>query len=394
VSPPSGAATAGHPRPSRALARTLVPGERVLLVAKPALGSIPLRALSALIAAAILIALGRFVIEPYLGARPARIAELLGLIVLLARLLWESLVWMSRSYAMTDRRIVAIVGVLRRLQIDLPLEHIQHVALYRSIRERATGLGTLLFATAGTARTEIAWVMVWSPEALLRTVRAQIESSHATPTTEQPKRSPMVIGLAGGIGSGKSTVAGALAKLGCVVIDSDALARDALRTTKVRDTLVSWWSDAILDDAGQVDRKAVAAIVFANPAQRKRLEALIHPLVRKSRADMIARAGNAPAVIVDAPLLFEAGVDRECDAVLFVDAPRPVRLERVMKTRNWSEADFDAREASQLPIADKRARSQLEISTDCPLAEIDQRASQALKKLLALRQTSPGPSQS
>lgn len=391
MTPADGVNPTSRPRLDRALARTLVPGERVLLVAKPALGSIPLRALGALVAAGVLIALARLVIEPYLSARPARIAELLGLIVLLGRLLWESLVWMSRSYAMTDRRIVAIVGVLRRLQIDLPLDHIQHVALYRSIRERATGLGTLLFATAGTATTEIAWVMVWSPESMLRTVRAQIESSRQAPVADMKKQTPIVIGLAGGIGSGKSTVAAALAKLGCVVIDSDALARDAIGTPQVRDTLVSWWTDSILDERGQVDRSAVASIVFGDPDQRKRLEGLIHPLVRQSRAAMVARAGDAPAVIVDAPLLFEAGVDRDCDAVLFIDAPRSVRLERVTRIRGWSEADFDRRESSQMSLADKRARCRFHLSTDCPLAQVDQRAESALKALLDQRQSSTGP---
>lgn len=170
---------------------------------------------------------------------------------------------------------------------------------------------------------------------------------------------PVVIGLAGGIGAGKSTVAAAFASLGCVVSDSDAQARECLTRPEVAAQLVSWWGPRVLDASGGVDRRAVAAIVFADPQARARLEALIHPLIRASRDELIgrARAAGAPAVIVDAPLLFEAGLDGDCDAVVFVEAPRADRVERVRATRGWDEAELTRREAAQWPEDDKRRGS-------------------------------------
>lgn len=383
-------------RLDRAIARTLAPGERVIIACKPALGSIPLRALGLIALVIAVFVLTRLALTPWIGPATARVAELLALIALMARLGWEALVWLSRSYALTDRRVVAVVGVLRRLQLDLPLAHIQHVALYRSIRERLAGLGSLLFATAGTARTEVAWSMVWAPQPMLRTVRTQIELPRVRGNEQPARHTPLVIGLAGGIGAGKSTVARAFAELGCVVVDSDALAREALQRPEVRDALVSWWGGAVLDEQGRVDRKAVASIVFKDPAERTRLEGLIHPLVRKSRAELIAHASGAPAVIVDAPLLFEAGVDTECDAVIFVDTPRAVRLERVERTRGWDAAELARREASQLPVEAKRARSQLVIDASGSLEAIADQARRALESLRhsVSNTPSPGPGRS
>ena len=170
---------------------------------------------------------------------------------------------------------------------------------------------------------------------------------------------PIVIGLAGGVGSGKSTVARAFEELGCLVSDSDRLARNALTNKDVIAELRGWWGDRVLDHEGRIDRRAVAGIVFHDSVQRDRLEALIHPMIRASRQELIDRAehANAPAVIVDAPLLFEAGLDADCDAIVFVDAPRSVRLERVQRNRNWDERELDRREASQMGLDEKRRRS-------------------------------------
>lgn len=165
-----------------------------------------------------------------------------------------------------------------------------------------------------------------------------------------------VIGIVGGIGAGKSRVAAAFAELGCVVSDSDAQARAALNEPAVRDELVRWWGAGVLDSAGKVDRAKVAAIVFAQPPERQRLEALVHPRVHEARAKeyAMARATGAAGLIIDAPLLLEAGIDRECDALVFVDAPRSERVARV-KSRGWDDAELARREAAQWPLARKRA---------------------------------------
>jgi dephospho-CoA kinase len=168
------------------------------------------------------------------------------------------------------------------------------------------------------------------------------------------RRKP-IIGLTGGVGAGKSTVARMLAELGCLVTDSDALARAVLERADVKAALVSWWGDRILNDAGEVDRRAVASIVFGDARERRRLEELTHPLIEQQRKMLWAKAPpTTTAFVIDAPLLIEAGLHRECDAVIFVDAPRDVRLQRLRETRGWDEAELARRENSQLPLDVKR----------------------------------------
>ena len=116
-----------------------------------------------------------------------------------------------------------------------------------------------------------------------------------------------IIGITGGIGAGKSTVARILSELGCFVVDSDDLARQALLDPIVVETLVQWWGREILDPRDQIDRRAVAKIIFTRPAERKRLESLVHPWIEKRRLAMFAAAPDAaPALVIDAPLLVEA----------------------------------------------------------------------------------------
>lgn len=170
---------------------------------------------------------------------------------------------------------------------------------------------------------------------------------------------PLLLGLAGGIGSGKSAVAKAFAQIGCAVSDSDAGTRAILLEPAVRDQLMQWWGGEILNASGTVDRSKVAQIVFRDPTQRTRLESLIHPLLHHQRADLIASAtrDGRPAVVIDAPLLYEVGLDRECDAVVYVDVPRPIRLARVTATRGWDDVELTRREAAQMPLDEKRRRS-------------------------------------
>lgn len=199
--------------------------------------------------------------------------------------------------------------------------------------------------------------------------------------------SPLVIGLAGGIGSGKSTVARAFAALGCVVIDSDAEVRKLLMRDGVKKELASWWGPGVLDAKGEVDRGFVARIVFTDPAQRERLEGLLHPMLRTNRESMKRQAAQAgaPALILDAPLLFEAGLDAECDAVVFVDAPRDLRLARVREGRGWTEGELDRREKSQMPLEDKRSRSDYVLRNDGDEGSLSGEASRLLRQMITSR---------
>lgn len=201
------------------------------------------------------------------------------------------------------------------------------------------------------------------------------------PKTPAPGR-PVIIGIAGGIGSGKSHVAAVFARLGCVVSDSDRQAREALTRREVVDTLRAWWGDGVAP-GGVVDRAAVAHVVFHDPAQRAKLEQLIHPLVHAQRADEVVRAAASGkrAVVVDAPLLFEAGIDRECDAVVFVDCPREERLARVKASRGWDEAELTRREAAQWPLERKRAACRFVVHNDRAHPDLERQVGEVLGAL-------------
>ena len=177
------------------------------------------------------------------------------------------------------------------------------------------------------------------------------------PTPHRSGRPP-IIGLTGGIGAGKSTVARILETMGCVVSDSDRDAAAVLETPEVKERLQAWWGDQIIASDGTLDRRAIAARVFDDPRERGRLENLVHPLVHERRRKRFEEASpDSRALVIDAPLLFEAGLDEECDAIIFVDAPRELRLERVKSERGWDESEIDRREAAQLPIEEKRIRA-------------------------------------
>jgi dephospho-CoA kinase len=177
----------------------------------------------------------------------------------------------------------------------------------------------------------------------------------------------ITIGIVGGVASGKSLVSQQLAELGAGVLDADRAGHEVLASdSEVRAAVVEHWGPTILANDGSVDRSAIAARVFADSASaaadRKYLEALLHPrigiLLEEQRREF-ATAGR-PAVVLDAPLLLEAGWGPLCDLILFVDSPREVRLARA-KTRGWTEAEFNRREAAQWPVDDKRSQANIVI---------------------------------
>ncbi len=250
----------------------------------------------------------------------------------------------------THARVQA--GVLARVDSSLPLEAISQTTRTSSLFERLVGAGTI--SLGGNDGPLLRFRFIPQADRNLSAIRALVGSArmpHARPIP--------VIGLSGGIGAGKSTVAKAFAAQNCLVIDADADARAALTLPHVREKLLQWWGPTILASDGQIDRKAVASIVFTRPEERQRLESLVHPIIRADRTQLINRAAaeGRIAAVIDAPLLFEAGTDSECDVLLFVETPRETRIARVAASRGWDEAELTRREASQLPLEEKRRRS-------------------------------------
>jgi len=174
-----------------------------------------------------------------------------------------------------------------------------------------------------------------------------------------PQHKP-VIGLLGAPGSGKSTVARALAAEGCAVIDADRLSHEALEEPDVVEQLRQWWGEGVIGPDGRPDRAAIGRIVFQDAAERERLEGLLHPRVHARRRELRAACGRDPAVraiVEDMPLLLEKGLADQVDALVFVAAPRAQRLRRLADSRGWDAAEVDRREKNQVPLDTKRARA-------------------------------------
>jgi dephospho-CoA kinase len=169
-----------------------------------------------------------------------------------------------------------------------------------------------------------------------------------------------IVGVIGGIGSGKSFVAGLLARRGGWLIPADQLGHEALLQDHVKHELVTHWGNRILKPTGDIDRRALGAIVFADDAERKALEAVVFPYIDQRIFAEIALANatsDAKFIILDAAILLETGWDEHCDKIIFVDTPRAERLKRLQAQRGWSEAELDRREAAQMPLHEKRRRA-------------------------------------
>jgi dephospho-CoA kinase len=164
------------------------------------------------------------------------------------------------------------------------------------------------------------------------------------------------VGLTGGIASGKSTVSAILRELGAVVIDADALAREVVaRGTPGLAAVVDEFGEGVLAADGELDRAAMGALVFADESSRRRLEAIVHPLVFERIVDLETHAPAGAVVVHDIPLLAESGRADTFDAVVVVDAPQDVQVERMVRDRGWTEEDALARIAAQAAPEDRHA---------------------------------------
>ncbi len=203
------------------------------------------------------------------------------------------------------------------------------------------------------------------------------ERSYEPRATRRWKHGPApVVGLTGGVASGKSLVASLLAEREFDLIDADSVGHDVLDLPGVQQKLVDHFGPGVLAARGpaaaqgpRVNRQALAAIVFADREARHVLEAIVHPLMRARFVEAIEKKLGAgepssrPVVLV-AAILLEAGWDDLCDLVAFVDAPRSERLHRSVSSRGWSDEDFAARERAQWPCEEKRRRADFVIRND------------------------------
>jgi dephospho-CoA kinase len=207
-----------------------------------------------------------------------------------------------------------------------------------------------------------------------------------------PRTGPfLVVGVVGGIGSGKSAVCRWVAERHpeVRVIDADADGHRALMLAEVKAKLKESFGNEVIGADGEVDRRALAGRVFGDSAERQAaktaLEAIVHPAIAGLRDEQLqefARDSAIRAVLVDAALLQEAGWQDQCDAVIYVDTPREVRLKRV-ENRGWSESELARREASQWPVERKRAASQFVVDNSQTLDNAGGQVYEYLQRLYA-----------
>jgi len=172
----------------------------------------------------------------------------------------------------------------------------------------------------------------------------------------------IVLGLTGSIGMGKSTTAAMFAAEGIPVNDADSVVHDLYRGKAVP-LVGAVFPEAVV--AGVVDRDRLSAAVLGNPAALKRLEAIVHPLVREAETEFLARqrAAGAALVVLDIPLLFEVGAEHRVDRIAVVSAPADVQRARVLARPGMTPEKFEAILARQVPDAEKRARADFVIDT-------------------------------
>ncbi len=164
------------------------------------------------------------------------------------------------------------------------------------------------------------------------------------------------VGLTGGVASGKSTVSAMLAELGAVVIDADALAREVVASgSPGLAAVVEVFGPTLLTPGGELDRAAMGALVFGDSEARKRLEAIVHPLVHERMAAMEEAASDEALVVHDIPLLAEGDRADTFDAVIVVDCPPEVQVARMISERGWSRGEGEARIAAQASRNDRLA---------------------------------------
>jgi dephospho-CoA kinase len=194
------------------------------------------------------------------------------------------------------------------------------------------------------------------------------------------------VGLTGNIASGKSSVARVWERLGAWIIDADQLAREAVEPgTDALRHIVDEWGTEVLDQTGALNRAALRDIVFHDPEARSRLEAIVHPAVGALRDQEYRRAldAGAPLVVADIPLLFEVGMEDEFDAVVLVDAPEPVRHERLVRDRGLTSDDAQRMIAAQMPAEKKRERADIVIPNMGSFTELEEHAQSVWRQLLA-----------
>lgn len=179
-----------------------------------------------------------------------------------------------------------------------------------------------------------------------------------------------------------------LGDLGVLVLDADRSAQEILDRPDVLDTLEAWWGPEVRDESGGANRQRIAEIVFEDSQQRRKLEGLIHPRIFAEWQEVLRRCENDPtaarAVVIDAPLLLEVGLDSWCDTLVFVEAPESDRASRVEHNRGWTRDELKRREKAQESLDAKRAASDVVIRNTSSVADLRRQVEDAFSAITSV----------
>jgi len=194
-----------------------------------------------------------------------------------------------------------------------------------------------------------------------------------------------VIGLLGGVGAGKSTVARMMAEEGCRVVDADRIAHEVLGRPEVRAAVRKAFGEGVFGPDGRVDRGRLGQVVFSDPAARQRLETIVHPPILERIREELAEARWAapPAVVLDAPLILEKNLAKMCACMVYVQVPAAVRYRRLREARGWSRAEVQRRDVSQVSLKVKQDRADYIIDNSASPKHTREQVRQLLARLRA-----------
>lgn len=195
-----------------------------------------------------------------------------------------------------------------------------------------------------------------------------------------------LVGLLGGVASGKTTVAAEFARLGAAVVDADRFAREALGEPEVLREIRGRFGPEVFAADGSADRKRLAARVFGDPELRRALERIVHPRVRRrieEALDALRCAGGPALAILDVPLLAEGGLLERCDATVFVEAPEALRRRRAKEGRGWPEAELELRERCQASLEQKRRMADYVVANGGSVDDLRREVEETFRKIMS-----------
>ncbi len=196
-----------------------------------------------------------------------------------------------------------------------------------------------------------------------------------------------IVGILGGVGSGKTSVVRRVTDIRLQIVDADRIGHDLLLDPDVVCQLTQIFPATILDSSGQVVRSRLAQLVFGKDTEHKaalkQLEQILHPAIhREIKAQIQSVSASVDAIILDAAILLETGWADACNHLIFVDTPEPLRIQRVKQNRNWTAEEFRRREKSQMPVESKKQRANFVVDNSGTIQKAAQQLTDILMKLI------------